>query len=833
MIFQEKLLKDIPNNLPLRLGTFIGRKPEIARLAELLGKTPPACRLLTLTGVGGSGKTRLALEVAPLLLNNFPQGVWFVKLAALSDPQLIPQTVAQVLGLKDGPQSTPTDTLIEYLQNSKILLILDNCEHLIEACAGLAEALLQACPGLAILATSREGLNIEGEICFPVPSLSLPDPAAVASLDEIAGAEAVQLFLQRGAAVQPDFRLTEQNAAAIIQICQRLDGLPLALELAAGRLKGLPLNQLANRLDDRFRLLSGGSRTALPRHQTLQALLDWSYNLLSQREQVVFRRLSGFPGDFSLEAAEFICPGEYQAASGWGNLAKTDVLDLLAQLVNKSLVQLEPGASGQDEQRYRLLETIRHYSRDRAAEASETELIRQNHLEWCLELAEKAEPYLQGPDQVEWLNRLEQEHNNLRAALAYALEARDEAGGMRTEIGEKRLHPSSLIPHPSEAALRLCGALWRFWQTHSHFLEARRWLEMALTPAASNTVRPEVQAKALHGAGVLLSLNDYAASRAYHEENLNIRREMNDLAGQIAALRDLGWLALHYNDFERAGRFGEESLRLGQAEQDKPNIAASLFVLSIVLFHQGNLAESAKSGQQCLEIWRESGDLGSCASVLNHLGRLALRQGDYEKSGQMMVESLELNWKLNNKLGVANTILQITELSLAQPGQPAGTHRAVQLLSWQERLSATFGGKMPPLARLSFDASLSSSHSRLDDAHFSALWAEGQALTVEQAVSLAREAGLPASQLPAVSTEPPSPTELSPAGEIGSAGEKLTQREVEVLRLVAAGLTNAQIAEKMVVTSRTVNAHLTSIYAKLSVTSRSGAIRYALEHHLK
>lgn len=832
MIFQEKLLKEIPNNLPLRLASFIGRKQEIAHLSGVLGETPPACRLLTLTGVGGAGKTRLALEVAPLLLNKFPQGVWFVKLAALSDPQLVPQTVAQVLGLKDAPQSSPEDTLIQYLQNRKLLLILDNCEHLIEACATLAEALLQACPTLAILATSREGLNIEGEICFPVPSLSLPDPAAAASLDEVAGAEAVQLFLQRGAAVQPDFRLTEQNAAAVIQICQRLDGLPLALELAAGRLKGLPLNQLANRLDDRFRLLSGGSRTALPRHQTLQALLDWSYNLLSQREQVLFRRLSGFPGDFSLEAAEFVCPGEYQEVGGWGNLTKTDVLDLLAQLVNKSLVQLEPDTSTQSEQRYRLLETIRRYSQDRAAKANETDLIRQNHLEWCLELAEKAEPNLQGPDQFEWLNRLELEHDNLRAALAYALEARDEDGGMRTETGKNPLHPSSFSLHPFDAALRLCGALWRFWQAHSHFLEGRRWLEMALTPTASSAVRPEVRAKALHGAGVLLSLSDYTASLAYHEENLNIRREMKDIAGQVAALRDLGWLALHYNDFERARRFGEASLRLGQAEQDKPNIAASLFVLSIAAFHQGNLAKSAELGEECLEIWRELGDLGSCASALNHLGRLALRQGAFEKAGRLMVESLGLNWKLNNKLGVANTILQIIELSLAQPAQPAGTYRAVQLLSWQERISATFGGNMPPLARLSFDASLANSRSRLDDAHFSALWTEGQALTVEQAVGLAREAGLLVSQLPAVSSEPTSSTESSFTGKAGDAGEKLTQREVEVLRLVAAGLTNAQVAGKMSITSRTVNAHLTSIYAKLSVTSRSGAIRYALEHHL-
>ena len=393
------------HNLPLEFSSFVGREKELAEVKRLLEST----RLLTLTGSGGCGKTRLALAAASELVEGFEDGVWLVELASLADPSLVPQSVAFTLGIREQPGRSPTEALSDYLGSRKVLLLLDNCEHLVEACAELAEALLHSCPELRVLATSREALGITGEVAWLVPSLSLPDLRRLPAVEGLPRYESARLFVER-AAVKPTFALTEQNAVAVTQVCYRLDGIPLAIELAAARAKVLPVEQIADRLNDSFRLLAAGSRTAMPRHRTLHATMDWSRELLSWAERSLFHRLSVFAGGFSLEAAESVCIG--------GDVERDEVLGLLSRLVDKSLVvaREEDG-----ETRYRLLETIRQYGREKLDGSEEESEAGRRHAGFFVGLAEKAERELNGPDQARWLTRLETEHDNIRAALSWSL----------------------------------------------------------------------------------------------------------------------------------------------------------------------------------------------------------------------------------------------------------------------------------------------------------------------------------------------------------------------------------------------------------------------------
>ncbi len=466
-------------NLPRPLTSFVGRVHESAEVKRLL---PTTC-LLTLTGSGGSGKTRLALQVAADVLGEYADGVWLVELAAVPGPALVPQTVASALGVREVPGRPLQATLLEYLGHRTLLVVLDNCEHLIEASAHLVQTLLEACPGLRILATSREPLGVPGEVAWRVPSLSLPDPRRLPSVDDLGACEAVRLFVERAAAVHPAFRLTPQNAPAVATVVRRLDGIPLAVELAAARVPALTVAQIAERLDDRFRLLTGGRRTALPRQQTLRATMDWSYQLLPERERVLLRRLAVFAGGWTLGAVEAVCGGD-----GIEGLA---VFDLLTQLVFKSLVIMDEQVG---DVRYRLLETVRQYGRDRLLESEETVPVRGRHLVWYRDLAEQAETELMGAGQAAWLDRLEAEHANIRAALEWA------TGGREVEVG-----------------LRLAGAVWRFWFVRGYFAEGRARLQALLAKGAE--VPPAVRAKALKAAGNLAVFcqGDYASGRLFYE----------------------------------------------------------------------------------------------------------------------------------------------------------------------------------------------------------------------------------------------------------------------------------------------------------------------------
>lgn len=603
------------NNLPaLELTSFVGRERELGEVKRLLSEA----RLVTLIGPGGAGKTRLSLQVAAELVEKFPHGVWLVELAPLSDPAVIVQVVATVFGVREMPGRPLLDSLIDYLRTRELLLVLDNCEHLVAASAHLASALLRGCPKLRILATSREPLGTAGEAPYRVPSLTVPDPRRVTSVDQLTQFDATRLFLERASISNPSYVVTDALAPVVAQISQRLDGIPLAIELAAARVKVLPVEQIATRLDDRFRLLTGGSRTGLMHHQTLRAAVDWSYDLLAEDERVLFRRLSVFAGGFALEAAEAVCAGD--------GLAAEDVLDLLARLVDKSLAVAEAMAN---DIRYRMLETIRVYSRGRLVESGEAASVQQRHLDWHLGVAEQAESAVQGPDQLTWLDRLELDFDDFRAALQRA-----KADGASVEAGA-----------------RLAGALHRFWALRGYLREGRGWLEDA---AALNAVSASARAKAAYGAGVLaFHQGNYERAEALSAGSLKSCRELNDPLGIALSLNTLGIVARNRGDYRRARTLLDESLTLSRQAGHAWALAEALNILGVVARRQGDRAQATAMFDESLALWRQLGDRWGLAATLGHLGVVARHQGDYERARALHEESLGLRRQLGDRRSVA------------------------------------------------------------------------------------------------------------------------------------------------------------------------------------
>ncbi len=647
-----KTLDVISNNLPVQMTTFIGREREIEDIKRSLTRT----RLLTLMGAGGAGKTRLAIQVAADLIEQFPKGVWLVELAPLADPGLVVQAVASTFEVREVAGRSLLDMLVDYLQSKSLLLVLDNCEHLVEACAHLASALLRACPNLKILATSREALGIAGEVTYRVPPLSRPDPRRVQSLEQLTQFESVRLFVERGVYSQPRFALTSANAKAVAHICHRLDGIPLAIELAAARVKVLTVDQIAARIDDRFRLLTGGSRTGLPHHQTLRAAMDWSYDLLSEEERALLRRLSVFAGGFNLEAVEAICAGD--------GVEVDAVLDLLTNLVDKSLVVAE-GLDG--EIRYRLLETVRQYSREKLQESGEVAAVRGRHLDWYLGLAERAELELQGPDQVGWLDRLEMEHDNLRTALEW------------TKTGESG----------AEVGLQLAGALHRFWAMRGYLSEGREWLEGVLE---RHKHASRARAKAVYGAGDLaLDQGDYGRAQALCEESLALYRGLGDKLGMALSLNVLAILTRNRGDHARASTLLEESLTLCRALGYRWALAETLNVLGLTVRRQGDYERAKALFEESLTLWRQTGDKWGLARSLGSLGVVARLQGDYERARTLHGESLVLSRELGHKSELAEVLL-----NLGTVAQDQGDYaRAIALYEECLVLSRELGYKLP------------------------------------------------------------------------------------------------------------------------------------------
>jgi predicted ATPase/DNA-binding SARP family transcriptional activator len=569
-------------NLPVPLTSFVGRQAEMAEVRGLLQTS----RLLTLTGPGGTGKTRLALEVATTLLDDYLHGVWLVELAPLADPALVTQTIAATLGVREQPRRTIQDALLDYLRTKTMLLLLDNCEHLIETCAQMADTMLRAAPGLKIVVSSRESLGIAGETAYRVPSLPLPDVQAP-SLEALSHNDCVRLFVDRARASYPRFRLTEKNALAIADICRRLDGIPLALELAAARVAVFSPEAIASRLDDRFRLLTGGSRTALERHQTLRALIDWSYDLLSDEERSLFRHLAVFAGGWTFEAAEATC-------------SDLDVLGPLTLLVNKSLVMVDEHAEGR---RYRLPETIRQYARETLFEAGEAEQSRDRHVAFFLRLAEAAEPKLRGAEQLAWLERVVTEHDNMRTALAWSLES-----------------------GKSEGTLRLAGALAYFWELRGYWSEGPKWLNAALARASreqsgraaageiSHPSRVEMaqRAKVLYGAGRIrfLSLFDPPTSRMIVEESLRLWCELGDTWWRAVALEHLGFM-LMAEDIQTARARLEEGVSLARQVEDRWPLALCLLRLAGSM--RTNHAAARRIREEGVQ-WRAASETKVCSA---------------------------------------------------------------------------------------------------------------------------------------------------------------------------------------------------------------------------
>ncbi len=781
------------DNLPAQTTALVGREAEVGRALALLRRVD--VRLATMVGPPGVGKTRLALKVAAELSPDFVDGVAFVALAPIADPGLIPSAIAQSLAIKEHGGKALLTSLKEALRERSLLLLLDNFEHVLPAAPVVAD-LLGTCPRLKLLVTSRATLRIYGEHEFPVQTLALPDLTRSPPLDELARNPCVELFVQRARAVRPDFALTPANARAVAEVCIRLDGLPLAIELAAARTKVLPPSLLLARLANPFDLLTGGARDRPSRQQTLRDSIAWSYDLLGPREQALFRRLAVFAGEFSLEAAEVVGQPDYKRGGENGRDVAgpgRDLIEDLTTLVDQSLLRQQEAANG--EPRFAMLETIRAFGIEQLEAHGEATETRRRHATFFLSLAEAAESELRGPNQATWLKRLADAEDNLRAALAWAL-----------------MHDHE------EIGLRLAGALWHYWEIRGSFTEGRDWLERALARGGTPTWR----ARALTGSGTMAwCQGDHAQAVVRHREALTLYRELGDKRGIAFALNNLGVQALAQGEYRQAAALYEESLARYRELDDRRWIAYVLNNLGVVAQYQGDYRRATRLYQESLEIRRELGDRQRIADVLYNLGEVAHFQGDLRRAAALYQESLELRRELGAKVGIALCLAGLASVAMIE----GSLERAARLAGALEAILGSVGVSLEPTERERFERANAAARAQLGEVVYAALRAEGRGAPLEEIVAYAL-------------SEPP--TISDPArgrGRPSSAGEAsypagLSPREVEVLRLVARGLTDREVADALVLSPRTVGKHLQSIYDKLGVSSRSAATRFAVEHGL-
>lgn len=908
----------VRGNLPTQLTSFVGRTREITEAIQLLAR----CRLLTLTGTGGIGKTRLALQIASLLPERFPGGLWFTGLAGISSPADLLPSLVLTLGIQPKTEQDMLAALQIALQSEPTLLILDNCEHLLDACAPLVEQLLSACPTLHVLATSREMLCIPGETILQVTPLSLPGPATPLNPSQVCQSEAVQLLIERILPVQPSFTLTEQNTPVLVRVCQQLEGIPLALELAAARLSLMPIEQIAERLDRepgaRFHLLSAGKRTAAARHRTLRAAIDWSYQLLSLPEQKLLRRLSFFRGGWTLEAAEAICVNN--------DLAAREIFDLLGKLVHKSLVVMGeetlPPRDGEQtvvyrRARYHLLETIRQYSQEKLQAAGEEQELQRQHLAYFLQLTEQADMHLRGPQQLYWLRCLDPEHDNLQVALSTAKQ------------------------FDLDAALSLTSSLAVYWMMRSQFPQGRKELEEVLVLSAERA--DALKARCLYRASLLIFFQgDIPRSLQLAEICLPLFQASGDQQGIGQALSIQVEAARKVNNYQQALTLGKECEALLTASGDDWTLAITYFSRATIHMHEGNYAETLSLLEESLRLMQKQGDRWGLALAHNCLGRLHSHLGNYAKSITCLEESVRLARELgdSNMVAAGNHILamafakrkdytgahqQLTEVRkqyersgnlgalaelLFDQGQVAilqsdlaqaahylessatfyterGNHvgrtlacyhlgrvavmqgdipRALHLLResvsifHQNNQHIFLAGCLEVLAALSillhaprqgarwlghaqslhaltppqrtmlpannafYERTVTTIQALLSKEDFAAEFAKGQALSLEYVIHEIQTLYIPQES---ASDSPPldnKPAPLSPSD--------LTSREIEVLRLLATGMSNHEIAQSLNISPGTVRAHLSTIYSKLAVHSRTAAVHAARTAHL-
>lgn len=604
-----------PNNLPVQLTSFIGREKAMQQVMILLIKT----RLLTIIGSGGAGKTRLAMQAGADLIDDFANGVFIAELAPVSDPELIIQTLLNTFNLKEEPEKSPEETLKEHLKDKELLMILDNCEHLIFECAELSETLLKSCAKLKIIATSREALNCSGEQTFRIPSLSLPEISANNTPEQLTQYEAVRLFIERALAVNPKFRVDNENAPALAQICSQLDGIPLAIELAAVRIKVLSLNNIFERLNDRFKLLTGGKRTALPRQQTLKAMIDWSYELLSEKEKLLWSRLSVFTGGWTLESAEEICSDE--------KILSEEIFDLLNQLTDKSIIIFD-----YDKDRYRILETIKQYGQEKLTVINETEVLFSRYLNYYLSFLKNANLKLEGSESLLWLAKIESEHSNLQSAIS---------GSVNGEDIEKGLSLSTLTG--------------RFWIIRGHYSLGIQLIKKLLDK--SQDIVSDPVGMALCNAGNLYLLQgEYEEAEKYFVKSLSIFQATGNIADTFHSLNGLGTISFYRSRFETALKYYEECLEICRKTENTKGISYSLNNLGNVLINLGYNERAKTIYEESLKIFRDTGLKSHIALSLHNLGHLESNLGNYDEAKKLCEESLVLNWERGDKRGIANSL---------------------------------------------------------------------------------------------------------------------------------------------------------------------------------
>lgn len=697
-------------NVPIPFTSFVGRQREIKEIKDILAQR----RLVTLTGAGGSGKTRLGIEVASGLVGEYEDGVWWIELAALTDPGLVPQAVAKALALREVPNQPWSAALASHLHSKQVLLGLDNCEHLIEGCAQLAQILLSGCAKLKILATSREALGFTGEHVWQVPTLSLPDAHQLPLPELMRRYEGIQLFVERAIAVKSDFQLTTRNAFAVGQVCRRLDGIPLAIELAAARVKVLSPEEISVRLDDLFGLLSSGSRAALPRHQTLRATMDWSHGLLSEDERILFRRLSVFLGGFTVDAAEAVCAGRA--------LDQGHVFDLLTHLVDKSLVVVDPSREEWAQTRYLMLETIREYAREMLYGAGESDTIRDNHLQYFSRLAGQAEPMLL-TDQVAWFNRLDAESDNLRAAIEWSMQRSDEGSESQAQLG-----------------LLLAGDLTWFLETRARRETSELLRQILSKPGAQ--AETLARAKGLNALGHLeWSVGNLEEARSALEEALAMSRKFGDKITTASALAYLGVVASFQGDFAAAPQFLEEGIALssGLGTLGKNLRGTALGFLGDVSMHDGDLTRAQALYEEGITLLREVENKNFLAYPLRRMGYAAFHQGNLAKAESSFVESLSLNQEVGHQLAMTACVAALA----ATIGARGERVRAIELFSAVDSSLRAMNYRLFYPDRIEYQRNLAEVRSNLDEATFNAAWEEGRGMTLESAVDYALEATAP------------------------------------------------------------------------------------------
>jgi len=712
----------------VELTSFVGRERELEEARALLGRT----RLLTLTGAGGSGKTRLAAELASRAAAELDGRTAWVELGPLADPALLTQHLAAGLGLREEPGKSPVEAIRAFLAEQPLLLVLDNCEHLVDACAALADTLLRRCPDIRILTTSREALGVRGERPWLVPPLSLPPDGPAAAPEEVARSEAVQLFVDRARAALPAFELTAANAPAVAQICRRLDGIPLAIELAAARVRVLAPEQIAARLDDAFRLLVAAGRTVVPRHRTLRETIEWSYRLLSEEEQLLLQRLSVFADTFSLEAAEVVC--------SCPPIDGEDVLDLLASLVDKSMVAME---LRQGEARYRLLETVRQFAAHHLEGTDKVEPLQARHASWYAAFAEEAEPHVfGGANDTAWLARLEEEEGNLRAALDW----------------------SERDPARAVTGLRLCAAIHWAWFAWGRFQEGRDRLARALATGADVPPRVRARASTAYGTATLWQ-GDLEASRAPMEEAVAIWRGIEDRPPdrphRAYALAGLGASAALRGELERASGLLEESWTIVQGLEPAVLTAFVLYWRGMVALLSEDWGRARTSMEESVAVGRALGSIPAAAHPLTALGRLDLVEGRVCVAAERLAEALDLHWSVGDLWGGVQTLEGIAALALG-----AGrTERAVRLLGGIDAMRDGIGTPLPSPAQEAMVRLAEAARAAAGEEAFTRWWAEGRALDRAEAFDLAREEAreVLAAARPALVEEPPAAPVAAPA----------------------------------------------------------------------